>query len=191
MHLTKFMTWGRSSRRGKRKPKKVIFLDIDGVICTLRSHFAFAHPGGLMKDWDVTACQMLAQMCRKHNIKIVVSSTWRTHEDLSNYMCVYGLIDHVHPTDPVTKRFPPIKNKVTKNFRNRIRGFDVSEWLRRHPEVTDYCIIDDDRDFYKYQMRRLIHVTSNSDGLSAQNWMDMYEWFGRKRRKHGKVKVSR
>jgi len=33
---------------------KVVFLDIDGVVCTLRSHYAFGDKGGLMEAWDIT-----------------------------------------------------------------------------------------------------------------------------------------
>ena len=50
----------------------ILFLDIDGVVCTVRSHFAFGE-GLLMSAWDITCCQMIRRLCEKYNCQIVVT----------------------------------------------------------------------------------------------------------------------
>ena len=68
------------------------------------------------------------------------------------------------------------------NKHGSIRGKDVSQWLKAHPKVTDYVIIDDDQDFYKNQIRRFIHVKDNMNGFGAHEYIAVDKWFGRKRR---------
>lgn len=38
------------------------------------------------------------------------------------------------------------------------RGHDITEWLRRHPEVTQYVSIDDSADFYPLEIDNCLHV---------------------------------
>ena len=56
---------------------KIIFLDIDGVLCTSRSHLA-KHGKGIMDEWDDVGALAIYRACKfGENVKIVVSSTWR------------------------------------------------------------------------------------------------------------------
>ena len=145
----------------------VLFFDIDGVVCTLRSHFAFGDKGGLMQAWDITACQMIRKLCSKHHFKIVVSSTWRFRPDHCRlYLATYGLIDHLYPhADPAEWTTP----KQGKN-----RGKEIKVWLGAHPEVKNFIILDDDRDFLEDQKPFHIH-TDSSDGFSSQDFMAFEE----------------
>lgn len=38
------------------------------------------------------------------------------------------------------------------------RGHDITEWLRRHPEVIQYVSIDDSADFYPLEIDNCLHV---------------------------------
>lgn len=162
---------------------RIVFLDVDGVICSMRSHFAFGDKGGLMLAWDVTCCQMIRRICAKNNFKIVISSTWRYGSDklkvLDYYLALYGLIDHcykypdritgaerVKVTDEWrTPRFPYVAGKT--------RGLEIQNWLSRHPEVTEYLIFDDDSDFLDEQ--KPFHIKTDTDeGFSSKNFMDCY-----------------
>lgn len=66
---------------------KVIFLDVDGVLVTWRSHFAFSSQpidgsgrfsSGLMKNPDPVTIAFLDKFCTVYYSKIVMSSTWRS-----------------------------------------------------------------------------------------------------------------
>jgi hypothetical protein len=57
---------------------KIIFLDIDGVLCTSRSHLSKHGRGGLMDAWDDVGALAIKRACEfGTNVKIVISSTWR------------------------------------------------------------------------------------------------------------------
>lgn len=142
----------------KDEIKKVIFLDIDGVLCTLRAQYAYGERL-LMESWDITCCQMIRRLCAANGYGIVVSSVWRRHESTRLYLSMYGLIDYVHED----WRTPLIKG-------NRFRGIEVREWLQKHPKVQEYIIVDDDQDFFKYQHKRLIFVDDNYNGFSVSNF---------------------
>lgn len=85
--------------KNKTGMPRIMFLDIDGVLCTMRSHFAFGDKKGLWMAWDITVCQMIRQLCEDFNLKIVISSCWRTKnrvEALRSHLAVYGLIEHLY-----------------------------------------------------------------------------------------------
>lgn len=146
--------------------EKVIFLDIDGVLCTLRSHFAFGDHGGLMQAWDITCCQMIRRICAEYKCKIVISSTWRHQKELNRYLCVYGLVDHIW-----SDSFKFDGDWKTPWMNCDTRGEEIDAWLKKHPEVTQYIIIDDDSDFIEYQ--KPFHIKTDTDeGFSSQNYMD-------------------
>lgn len=148
---------------------KIIFLDIDGVLCTLRSHFAYGH-GLLMEAWDITCCQMIRNLCVKCDCKIVISSiAWGRDPKLPLYLCAYGLIDHLFVSP-----FSESKEWKTVGLPGKIRGYEVQAWLEDHTGVTTYVIIDDDTDFLEEQKPFLV-VPNSDDGFSAQNYMKCEE----------------
>jgi len=42
--------------------------------------------------------------------------------------------------------------------------------LQEHPKVTDYIIIDDDQDFYKYQKKRFVYVKDSANGFGSDEF---------------------
>ena len=52
---------------------KVIFLDFDGVLLTLRSHLAFHGRGGVYQDVDPVCAAVLSRVCRLGRVKLVIS----------------------------------------------------------------------------------------------------------------------
>lgn len=160
---------------------RILFFDIDGVVCTLRSHLAFGDKGGLMQAWDVTCCQMIRRICAKNNFKIVISSSWRNSvgrlKVLDYYIALYGLIDHCYKfPDRITGSEREEVDNEWKTPRlgyvkGKTRGLEIQDWLSRHPEVTEYLIIDDDSDFLDEQ--KPFHIKTDSDeGFSSKNFID-------------------
>lgn len=135
---------------------KVMFLDIDGVVCTMKSQYAYGERL-LMESWDMTVCQMLRRLCAANGYTIVCSSVWRKNPHTRYYFGVYGLIEHIHD------------DWRTTCTRMECRGEEIQEWLSRHPEVTDYIIVDDDSDFLENQ--KPFHIkTDSKEGFSASDF---------------------
>lgn len=172
---------------------RIMFLDIDGVLCTMRSEFAFGDDKGLMMSWDITVCQMIRVLCEKFGFKIVISSTWRsqnTTERLRSHLAVYGLIGHLYHKKGERKKW--FYGKEEKSFEWRTkwirakedkkegersvrRGLEIKEWLGRHPFISDYVIIDDDGDMLKEQMSHFIKVKDGEEGFSSKDFYEIYQ----------------
>lgn len=153
----------------------VLFLDIDGVLCTLRSHLAYGDKGGLMEAWDPTCCQLIRRLCKLYDCKIVISSTWRNHrrQILSYYLALYGLIDYVY-NFPDFKRSDNDLDWKTPRLGGAIRGLEIQAYLNDHHEFKNYLIIDDDSDMLPSQMPFFIK-TNTYEGFSSKNFLDCDE----------------
>lgn len=107
---------------------KVIFLDIDGVLNDA--------PTIIEKDNDLPAephLSCLKQIVDATGAEIVLSSTWRlfpqSRNDVRNKLKTVGL------------------QFIDKTKELRDRDTEIREWLSRHPEVTNYVILDDEVEF--------------------------------------------
>jgi len=157
---------------------KIIFLDIDGVLCTYRSHLA-ENLGSKMRAWDATGVDLLkAILTRDSNIKIVITSTWRIGcpfsleyfenesqaTDLHQKLTQHGMWDYLH-TDWRT-----IEGK-------RFRGDEIDAWLHAHRDlIDDYVILDDDSDFHLHHKPHFLQ-TDPINGLTVQDFALMRERF--------------
>ena len=146
---------------------KIIFLDIDGVLNTIRSQIAFGDKGGLSSAWDITGCQMLRTFCQVYDYKIVISSTWRKHTSVSLYLSMYGLVSHVYGNIP--SLFQSGSDDWRTPCLDTDRGGEVKSWLSKHPDVKHYIIMDDDDDFLDEQKQFLVQ-TNSEDGISFRNF---------------------
>lgn len=151
---------------------KIIFLDFDGVIITYRSHYAYnkrfiqpEQPLGPFKDLDVVTCNFLRRICKYHNIKIVVSSTWRVNKSTCmDRLVEAGLFEYLHEDW-----------RTIQSGRNR--GSQIKEWLERHSECEDYLIIDDDNDMLEEQQSKFV-LASMMEGLSSEGMRKIMRWIG-------------
>lgn len=116
---------------------KIIFLDIDGVLNSKET--AQRHRGVIGIDPYLVA--IFNRIIFATNAKIVLSSTWRLGKETRNEIRkqVMDFID-------VTPRMPLRGGAEMKE-----RGKEVRAWLKDHPDVEKYAILDDDSDFFDYQ----------------------------------------
>lgn len=145
------------SAKQEHPPTKICFLDFDGVITA--THRAFL--AGL--EYDPVAASILNRVLNEGGYKIVVSSTWRLGESrltLWTYLKLMGIKVGLH------------EDYKTTEIHDKLRGNQIKEWLSRHPEVTDYVIVDDDRDMLEEQMNRFIHC-DGAEGFGAKEYMKM------------------
>ncbi|HXP50984.1 MAG TPA: HAD domain-containing protein [Bacteroidia bacterium] len=142
---------------------KVLFLDIDGVINSNRTCYAFGgYPHELdpasMKMFDPVAIRLIQLLCEETGAVVVLSSTWRMHFTCEEIGKAFGL--------------PVLDKTIVLNDRDRIRGDEIKEWLDRHPEVTKYANVDDNSDMLADQLFCFVK-TDDRDGLSLDNYLSL------------------
>lgn len=139
---------------------KVVFLDIDGVLCNRAALVTHKRINGMaILDRDTVA--RLDALCAAggDGVRIVVSSTWRkfhSRDDIAGHLEHHGLRSGLVHEDWRTVVL------------DGLRGDEVNEWLSRHPEVTEFIILDDDSDFREAQTPRLV-LTSFEPGFTAED----------------------
>lgn len=144
---------------------KVIFLDIDGVLNSLRSCIGlggYSNPGcfsrGESPRFDPVAVGLLRRLVERTGAQIVVSSTWRAscleNDNLKRALATWYGWENA----PIIGR--------TKLGGGR-RGPQIQEWLDAH-QVENYVILDDDADMLEEQMPYLVQTHFNM-GLSYEH----------------------
>jgi hypothetical protein len=150
---------------------KVIFLDHDGVICLsnnwggrMKKQKKYGRKLSQkmnelpidvrFDDFDAKAIEVLNSILEETGAEIVVSSDWKrwaTTEELGEYYESQGIIKK--PID-CTSYFKDLyrEEKVPKmgefhyqRFEDleQERHFEILDWLKNHPEVTQWVAIDD------------------------------------------------
>jgi len=129
------------------KKVKILFLDVDGVINN-RETFK-TEP---LDPIDQTLVNRIKVIQLLTDCKIVLSSTWRLYPNsLAKVEEKLGKMFDVTPeaTDPDKKE----------------RGDEIATWLRAHPGVEKYAILDDELDILLEQIPNFFH-TSFSFGIT-------------------------
>ncbi len=159
----------------------IIFLDIDGVLCTTRTCVAqrLGDPvSGRFREFDIVGCGLIRTICHKSDAKIVISSTWRLGADITgknkegfksslhDNLEEGGLIQYIH------------EDWRTKDLRFSTediwRGHEIQEWLGRHPEVKKYVILDDDCDMLLEQKPYFVNTDANN-GITYEDYKKIIE----------------
>lgn len=153
----------------------VIFLDIDGVLNSeahLRrldeQHRQRGHTDPTRPKHETTCecyrleCQIdrdavarLNRLVAETRAKIVVSSSWRKLLDpleLHRVLESHGLVAEIVGETPDGHNDPAML--TTFGHIDRIfRGHEIDLWLRQHPEVTRFVILDDSSDMAMHKNR--------------------------------------
>lgn len=152
---------------------KIIFLDIDGVLCTGRSHLAMCNPGDPMRALDPVGVRLIDRACTEAGAKIVVASTWghvmgRPIQDLlvtNGFTWKNFFKDSAAPGDRPSFITSPVMRGLSGGGN---RGEEIADWLEAHPEVTRYAIIDD---MPVNEEQRPYHIKTNpANGFSTEDY---------------------
>jgi hypothetical protein len=108
----------------------ILFLDVDGVLVTPRSGLAHGGP----EPFDREACLILDRLCSLAGARIVVSSTWREEQTRETFA---ALLER-HDLSPSLLH----EDWATPILRTN-RQREIDSWLREHPEVTNWVVLDD------------------------------------------------
>ena len=151
-------------------PRKVIFLDHDGVICLESEWGSRFKKKENFDDFNPNAIKVLNEILLKTNCEIVVSSDWRRFTDLEKMQDLYE-------ARGVLKK-PIGFTEIIKNNKfdyELDRKCEIENWLLKNPSVTNWVAIDDlDMSFDNIKdhfnqdgLKNFVHITSE-EGL-AQN----------------------
>lgn len=131
----------------------LLFLDIDGVIVTSRSHCAENAGnmmGGLMTDYDKTAANFICNFCEAFCYEIVISSTWRHHPNrLFRLLNKSGMINYLYSPQDITKSFTPELRWSKENLK-------LEEQIEQNPN--------------------LVSEIAFSRGLEIKRFLESIEW---------------
>ena len=130
---------------------KVLFLDIDGVVCLHKD-----------KDWDneeeifdAACCRKLQEIVSATGCKLVLSSSWRLFPESIRSMF---------------RQFKPF-GITRENFLGRTplrgeRGDEIMAYLKKRPQIETFVALDDER-FYSraFPQDRLI-LTKLESGIT-------------------------
>lgn len=135
-------------------------LDFDGVLNSCQSAIFWHNKRTLGEflahDFCPIALSNMEELVRRvPDLKIVVSSSWRlgrTVEELKNILAPAKLV-----SDAIIDVTPYFRWKGGDDV---ARGHEIKHWLDAHPEITDYVIVDDDRDMLKSQQENFVNTSA-------------------------------
>ena len=122
---------------------KVIFLDVDGVLNWEGSKASFYDPDTNLTylGIDKARVRRLAKIVAASAAKIVLVTDWKDNFEIGAYKQEKK---HAKYLNNKLREFNlTVYDKTETDFRRDDRGYNILKWLRQHPEVTDYIIIDD------------------------------------------------
>ena len=161
--------------------KKVIFLDVDGVLNSSRTLYEDIS----LEDYLISN---LKELVDKTGAKIILSSSWRLSTDavatLMDKLDKFGLVISGMTCDgvdldwlekyefDVTKKYLDTKFDYDENRQIKIthdRGAEIFKWLHDHDDCA-YVILDDEiEDIKPYFSESVIVKTSYKTGLTKED----------------------
>jgi len=146
---------------------KIIFLDIDGVLNSLRSVIAL---GNCSKHFDPVAVGLIDKLCEDADANVVISSSWRYGDTESLITELYDICARYkepHFLDRVIGETPQLSKGV--------RGDEINQWLIMHGDdeeaiIETYVIIDDDNDMLLAQQPHFVQTSFNEGFILEHFW---------------------
>lgn len=114
--------------------KKVLFLDIDGVLNNAASMSEGVH---IIPE----KCLMVRDICWRTGAKVVISSTWRVGRSLDELQQIFRLMG-----------LGGLIVDITPWHKTGPRGDEIDHWLKDNTKTKQYAIVDDDGDMLEKQM---------------------------------------
>ena len=170
-------------------PTRLLFLDIDGVLCTPRAVMAQGAIG-MTLYFDPVAVNFLNQLYMAAPFRIVVTSTWRKFGDMQVVLGVAGVLAPCHEDSAVSHDIIEGESDSLSD-----RPYQINQWLEehdllQHPDPDDtygqflpkddvqIVILDDDSfKWTPWQKKRWVKCDSY-DGVGLMAMNKAFELFG-------------
>ena len=151
--------------------RKVIFLDIDGVLNSFRWHNSESNEtqaDRFGRAFDPVAVANLSKIVEETGADIVISSSWKCFglDGMQEMWKERNLPGKVIGITPNTVSDEMLLYADLENMElGVIRGNEIKEWLSRHRHISQYVIIDDMDDMLPEQQYHVV-LTDPLIGLS-------------------------
>ena len=165
----------------KKTWKKILFLDIDGVLNSLNFLTQTGGRNGFIEREKISLLNQL----KPYDVEVVISSSWGYNEDTVNTLKSCGLelsiiggIEHFH-SDWICRG-----NEIAKWIIDKFDNYSLftgKPYLYENYKGDDYeyVILDDDEDILMCQKNNFIHV-NREQGVTEENIEQAINIFERK-----------
>lgn len=148
---------------------RIIFQDIDGPLIPLRMYYRGGRPFDYQKGsfmFDPIAVDMINHVCQEFDARVVFNTAHNENpEHVMKHQGTVNGFTHLH------------ENCTTEFIRSIDNRFEaIKEWLSRHPEVTEWIVVDD---MEVHRPRQVL--VDYSTGMTIHNYYNMCELFGNKK----------
>lgn len=141
----------------------IIFLDIDGVLCTLRQSYASGELGAFA-GLDPVALTFLNRICKTYHCKVVISSTWRYDSTRDHFYRLFACGGYIDLACALAD------NWRTESIAQSSRGHEIENWLLTNDPDAEYLIIDDISAFLPYQQSR-VFLINQQEGMLMNDYI--------------------
>jgi hypothetical protein len=132
------------------KPKGISLADYKPPKKSFTFNYQFER---LLEETCPQKWEWLSEWCNETDTKICVSSTWKHQFGIEGYVSTpERWVDALFELGFKEGTFVGITGD-----RRTLRGEEIQDWLDKHPEVTDYAILDDDSDMMEHQFSKFHH----------------------------------
>lgn len=122
----------------------ILFLDVDGVL-NYRALWTIEAATFCLCPKAIT---LLNKTIVDADALVVMSSAWRHSPEHVEYLKQNGGFERPHKDWRTGDRYGPLG----------LRGEQIEAWLKEHPEVDRYAIVDDNADMLPHQLSRFVHT---------------------------------
>jgi hypothetical protein len=152
--------------------KPIIFLDLDGVMCTLNEYFQsvknfwekydFARDIGMQYRFNPGCVKVLNQILKITDADIVLTSDWREDYDLQT-------LDNIFKFNEVIKSPIDVTDVYSKNMQEleKFRASEINDYIYKK-NIANYVIIDD-LDLSPFVPKDKFIQTTNREGIKQSN----------------------
>ena len=158
--------------------KNIIFLDIDGVLNSLKWRESFItkvmrknNEKLEIRLLDPLPIYLLLKLIRKTSSRIVMSSAWRNGKKTYFWRLFYDMGFRFKLSDFIGE---------TPDLHDKKRGYEIQKWIQDNNYTGKYIILDDDNDFLKGQLEFLIR-TNHKYGFSINDYYKALNLLGDKK----------
>ena len=135
---------------------KIIFCDCDGVINRISGEYStpLRQSGGILIMSEPELVFRINLIVDRTDCELVLSSSWRHLPNWREVMKANGIVKHFLDRTEVETLKHGEHNGGSKKGGTyvRCRGNVIAAWLKEHPDVEKYAILDDDADFLAEQI---------------------------------------
>lgn len=145
----------------------IIFLDVDGPLIPGRMYYA--GPKSTFREsanqflWDPIAVRMIIELCEKYDAKVVFSTS---HNEL-----LFTDMEDKAEFNGLPEKYLHFQNRTEFRVSCYNKKDAIVQWLREHPEVKYWVLIDDEEIMPSNQVKVDFDV-----GISLQNFYDAEDW---------------